>query len=588
MQQFNVPSDHVATGLALGVSAGVASGICQLTKEGKALQKPTYVPVTLPTYGDDRKMLSFDYNIKGEDIDEILGSRFKNTVFVTEVARQETMKAIFQRVLDDPRTPPRTKYLILDQFDQLDVPRMHAQLTHTSALKATKVMNKANEDLEFSPETINPPELGNNFLTTTTVKNLFAISGLGPEDKFSISDPNSKPLKHYLLPLADIITTEGLSERGAYLLLCHVVKGVVLEQVKYAMTDEKIPFKEFWIILQKIGNKTTSADSFMKELEKVLYNKPEQIEDALMKIKNLRVKIHMNEKNESFRKQLIETNTIRDFFTLLERHFIGKAPFILMTYKQKINENEMEQLTNGLFDVSSQKPNKVYILMEIICSVLSDNGYMGSYVPSFPAKTEKAKISAVDTVKGNNKKEQPFNRKQKRAQVEALGDALLDQGRNVRNNYPSNNYPPRQDRPQWQSNQNVQNPTERTLCRLCGFNNHVKEDCAIYPNDPGTGQQCSTCPGFHSGPCTKPFRPNDPRLGGPRIRNNRPPYRAPSSRRHQRDDPALTQRDVAVLMKKIDDINRSLSNKQGDGLGNGGLQGLPTNAMLSACRGDHP
>ena len=619
LEKYHVPATSLITGLALGVSSGVASGIGNMTKEGKERAKPVLVPAPRPSLKDDMRVSSFDYDIHGTNIDEILGSVFRKTCFINEGARQETMKVILQRVLDDPETPDTTKEVALKQIDQMDVPKMHAQMSHLSALKAAKVFTKENADLERIPSIIPPPTFGNQTMTTNTVKSLFASMGIDSNQKFSIADPECKPLKYYLIPLAAKITSERLSEDQAYLLLSNIVTGSTLEQVQNAMYNDYIPFSEFWIFLQKTGNRTTSVDAFQRELDKVLKTTPEHVENAITKIKNLRIKIHMNEPDEAIRKKMTETQTIIDFRKFLRNHFPFSAALVDFLYKQKVSAQEMEELTNGVFNTAFPMPNKVYTYMEVMCSVLADEGKLSVLHPVFPiggSKHERAKVSAIaaekpkeEKVGSNNTEEGSSSTRRKKsrkkanvaalqgeAQAEVCSFAPQPQQRDFAPNR-DNQYRPqqqqqnRQDYPRYRSNdQSRQEP--RGPCILCTKLGHTREQCWRYPHPhPVANTPCTQCNGRHSGECRQNMSlgnvNNGPRPASGRFynrgNNNDRGYQA------RNDDPALTTRGVEDLLKKrFDEYHQKMVAPLVQGLGNQGQQGIPPAAHLSYCQAHHP
>ena len=555
LEKYNVPATSMVTGLALGVSSGVASSIGTMTKEGKERAKPVLVPAPRPSLKDDMRVSSFDYDIYGRNVDEILGSVFRKTCFINEGARQETMKVILQRVLDDPETPETTKEVALKQIDQMDVPKMHAQMSHLSALKAAKVLTKENADLEHIPSIIPPPTFGNQTMTTNTVKSLFASMGMHSKQKFSIGDPESKPLKYYLLPLAAKITSERLSEDQAYLLLSNIVTGTTLEQVQNALYNDCIPFREFWIFLQKTGNRTTSVEAFQRELDKILKTTPEHVEDAISKIKNLRIKIHMNESDEIIKKKLTETNTIIDFRKFLRNHFPFSAALVDFLYKQKVNAQEMEEMTHGVFNTEFNMPNKVYTFMEVMCSVLVDEGKFNEWNPVFPSggsKHERAKVSAVDV--GEPKE---ANVMALQTDVQAEIDSFVPKLAQQRDFAPRRNshYRPQQQQnrqvyPNYRQDDQPRRET-REICMLCNLAGHPKENCLKYPsNFPLADVPCSQCQGRHAGECrrSQPLRP-DPRQPPNGCFNNRG-YNDNRGYTTSNDDHALILRGVENLLKK--------------------------------------
>jgi len=67
------------------------------------------IPSREQLYKQDFRIDHFDYNIHGETEEEILGPAFNETYFPSDADRIQTMRGIFQRVIDD-RNSSQTAY----------------------------------------------------------------------------------------------------------------------------------------------------------------------------------------------------------------------------------------------------------------------------------------------------------------------------------------------------------------------------------------------------------------------------------------------------------------------------------------------
>jgi len=365
-KEHSMATDDLTAATALGVSVGVADGILGLDKDGREQSRPSFVQIPLPTISEDRRLLTFDYDIRGQNAEELLGPVFKGTRFPNEGARQETMRAIFQRIIDDPDALQDTRQIALAQMDQLDVPRLHVQNSNLSALKALNTLTK-----DDSFDLIEAPILGTRNLTVEIAKSLYTLMGLNQDQKFSIENSESKPLKFYLRPLAMKITTEQLGEEGAYALLCNLVTGSTKVQTQIAWQEEKTPFITYWTTLQKTGNKLTTEDNARQELSKLLQTRPVHVESTLVRIKNLYTNIHAPERNQTIRKLLIEKNTLHDFKRLMQQYHPFHASIIDITFRDKWKALAIKAQAHAAFNETVTPPNKIYTLMETISTVMS-------------------------------------------------------------------------------------------------------------------------------------------------------------------------------------------------------------------------
>ena len=510
LKEHSVPLDGTEAATTLGVTYAVADSIALLTKEGREANRPALVQIPPPKITDDRRLITFNYNTQGRSVDEILGSVFLHTHFPNEAARQETKKAIFQRVIDDPNVREETKGIALAQIDQLDVTKMHTQNSYIAALRASTPY--LDQDCEDDANLVPVPLLGDSPLTSGTVKGLLALMGITEKDKFSIEDPRSRPLKFYLRPLGIKISQERLSESAAYALLCSVVTGSTYDQVYAARHYEQTPFAEFWRVLQKTSNRSPSVGVFEDNIEKLLQKRPLHVEGVLTEIRNLRFKIHEAEKDPKLRAALIEKETIKDFFALVKNFYPALEASIKMAYDRRLQELNTKQKTLASFDQPLLQLSKTYILMEVICAAIAEDEDMGYNRPRLnaavaPEKPTRARINVLCEVS-----EEPASTLQwRQAQINTLQQAASMQQANWRTEQPP------QPRGDWSREQG----RGFRHCILCNRSRHVAEKCYAYPNMEPSNIPCSICKGLHQGPCKRP--PEGPFEGRPASRTSRNP-----------------------------------------------------------------
>ena len=487
LEEYSVATDGPTAAEALGVSAGVSGGILAAVQEGLEPPGSRKIKIPLPTLKDDRRILTFDFNTKGRSVEEILGTVFLNMNFPNESARQETMRALLQRVIDDPETEKVTLQIALECMDQLDIPRLHHQNTTIAALRTLAIDEE---------ELVEAPLLGSRSLTTPMAKSLLVMLSIGADQKYSVDNPESRLLEYYLRPLAAKITAEQLNEEGAYALLSNLVTGTTADQVRLAWREEKIPFLDFWEILQKVGNKATSGEVFEKALEKTLSSPPEHVGAALVRIKTLRLRIHAQERDREVRTKLIEKETLADFKRLVQSFYPQYAATILHSFDQKLSMWALKSKTHAAFNSKCPEANKINLMMEVICTTISDDlAILGR-----PRKTYAAMAALTPTPDAR-----PF-------QDVAPGPAPAVMG---------------------------SNPTPSLLsgpirCILCTYRNHVTEECQRYPQAVPTNVECLQCNGRHPGPCLKHVRLGPVRTRSLQKEKNGPDLgKTPWQKRHE-------------------------------------------------------
>ena len=409
LKQYGIGPESPYTALTLGLSAGVAEGISTNLKSKTSAQYRVreLSPVIIE---QDCRVNSFDFNIFGETIPEILGSRFGRTVFHSEGARIAAAQAILQRVVDDPSTSNETKLTVLNELSQIDQPRQLQNQNQMSALEAVKITNRNNSMNSLytgNGTLIPPPILGTNSAHNIShiLKGLYHSLGMDSTEKFTVGDPTCKPLKYFLPALASAITSNRLDEEASYSLLLSITKGDTYYHVRQGKIDDKIPFTEMWITLQKTSSKSASPEGLMRKLEEVFKKYPTDLEGALGRIQTLRAQMFEDYPDEEERKMFTTKLTLKDFTNLIHTYFGTQASGIEASFKNRLAELQLEKdmlAREGRLDLF-REPNKINLFKEAICAQLSRTDGISSgpsrlygdfgTAPSIPAsQTSRAKV----------------------------------------------------------------------------------------------------------------------------------------------------------------------------------------------------
>jgi hypothetical protein len=408
LDQWGVPANSTAAALTMASTAAQVEGMTNMIKNKR--EQGRYIFVKEPTLPpqQDLSIDSFDYNINGLDGYSILGERFLNTRFASETARMVTMRGIFQRVVDDPRTPLLTKEVTLNLLGQFDLPKIHKEDTQNSALEAARMITKTSTAKKANTygNLIPPPVLGTNSnLNPELLKNLYLILGMDIKEKFTVGSSTCKPLRFFLPALADTITGQGLTRQGAYALLLSILTGDSYEQVRCAAYDDPIPFEQTWMTLQKTSSRPMSTQDLQLQLNHQFEKRPEDLEGTLVKIQNIRAKMFDDMEDPAQKKIFITKLTTGDFLNLIHQYYPSQAGRIQGAFEAEKNAQELERSireSQGRLHTFEPK-NEINMLRETICSVLSKPGgitegpcqLIGSSSVSAPKTKKSADASAI-------------------------------------------------------------------------------------------------------------------------------------------------------------------------------------------------
>ena len=343
-------------------------------QEKKSKPEFTVARVSKPTY-EGMNLDYFDYNNQGQTPEEILGSRFRGSIFPTENARKETMKQIFQRCIDNPTTSPVTFNICTQQLGKSNPSRDHIDGLDQSMVRTLQLLTRSglstDEDLQIIP----PPVLGNRHeFGPAIVKNLYSSLGMAPGTKFCPTKPDSTPLSHFLPTLSSSITNNQLGREGAYSLLLSILEGDLYTEMHGALT-KGVPFERTWIYIQKTNGGKIQKDVLVKELTKTFNTAPSgnnPVSSILTRLQNLREKYYSDTHPASVRKIMIEETTVRDFLNYVAQHYKGEASAIETRYHEAklAKETEQQLLLRQGYPVDDTYSN-IWLLKEIISTHLS-------------------------------------------------------------------------------------------------------------------------------------------------------------------------------------------------------------------------
>jgi hypothetical protein len=375
MSNHGVPPSDPGALMAIGMASGVAEGIGNIVRNKKG---PVYITKeVVQNIEQNCKVDNFDFNIYGLTTAEILGTRFSNTTFQSEEARVVVAQAILQRVVDDPFVPDDTRLIALKELSHVDYPKQQKNAAQISALEASRLFPtepRGSKGTGSYGSLVPPPAFGNrSTYDVGYLKSVYGILGCTESEKFTVGDPNCKPLKVFLPALVQVIQQHGLSPEVAYILLLSITTGDTNFQIRQAMYEDNIPFEEMWITLQKTSSRVPPIGGLQKELDEIFTTAPSSIEATLAKIQRIRAQMFSAYPDEQMKKAFITQSTTQDYINLIHTFFPSQAGRIEAAYDTKMEalnvEKELKE-RQGCLD-TYHPPNEINILKELICSYLS-------------------------------------------------------------------------------------------------------------------------------------------------------------------------------------------------------------------------
>jgi hypothetical protein len=494
----------------MATSAAMAQVATMLTSDYKKKNALVYEEIPPPPKKIDLSTDSFDYDINGESISEVLGRRFCKTRFSSEPVRKMVMRNILQKVANHPKSSYTARMIAVGQLGK-DDPLVRGRAEIHALINSPRETDYDLEDI------IPPPRLGKYNLTSEVLKSLFTRLGMSQGERYDLEDLTLVQLKNFWMNLREVITSFGLREKEAYALLRRLLKGNSSDAVWLAEMEHHIPFTDYWVSLQKTQKRVVSSTEFKKKLENLINREPsENLEKTLNQILILNDKIFQKEADPNVRKLLCQRATLKDFRTYIRNHYSPYLSQINTAFADKqrslaITKN-MPSYTNELI----YTPGLTYAFLEVCSEVLAD------VEPDAPKERfqnhernhfrKTARIHAIDA---SPDVEQEVGRKQNE-EGKNTDPELGRQERKkpfIKRNQGNFSGPRGPSRPENQGANFKQGSGPigpvKYSCHLCNGPNHSFRQCRVYPGEIPGNKKCPACFGCHTSACRQ-----DQEMGG--------------------------------------------------------------------------
>jgi hypothetical protein len=353
------------------ISAGLVVGLTQAAKKSSRESRAVDFEIeTINPFESDTSVNSFDFNIEGRTAEEILGSKFRVTFFETENARLATMRAIFQRVVDDPHCSDETREICLDTLGKFDPPREQSNNILLSTISTMGALSGLKTGLNGVPDgdRVDPPILGNLKITDPAVtKELFFHLGVPMGEKYKPG--GEKPLKFFLQGVASRITMQRMCSDSAYSLLLSVFQGDLHEEI-YMLHKKGNPFHDTWNYIQNCAVGQVSRDVLTKELSDLYKAKPANLHAVLTRIQMLRIQIFSNMPGMSAaeRESFTTMITLMDYKSLLNQHYgHAHATSVEALFNHELAKQEKELILYERQGLTYKPEDKIRTFKEIAC-----------------------------------------------------------------------------------------------------------------------------------------------------------------------------------------------------------------------------
>ena len=308
------------------VTAGVVIGFSKAhRKANREARSLDFEIQTVDPFAKSTRVDSFNYNINGRTAEDILGSRFNSTYFESEGARLATMKAIFQKVVDDPYCSPLAKAIALEKLGKFDPSQEYSNNILMSTISTMGALADPTAGLLWTDDSdkVDPPLLGHLTMSDPAItKELFFHLGMQAGEKYR-PGTSKRPLRFYLQGVATRITNQKLCRDSAYSLLLTLLEGDLYDEV-FRMQNQGVPFEETWSYIQNCSVGQVSRETLSKELEDLYKTKPTNMFVTLSRIQELRVQQMSNIADKKKRESVVSVITQLDFRNLVGQ-FYGAA-----------------------------------------------------------------------------------------------------------------------------------------------------------------------------------------------------------------------------------------------------------------------
>ena len=280
--------------------------------------------VTLKKKTDAHDSLSykdFTLDITKDEVEDMLGQKFRDQVFPDELARiltkQTLLNALLHQIPHDGDGNPRRRKKIIDALLEINPNRAIAD--HDKKLREKQqvelVRGPVQQYMKSKSRIVPPPVPGDiNRVDDKVLKELMIKVGGKPFD----TKHSGKSLETYLKKLAK--TAEGYyTEDATYILLQHILTGNCLKLVE-TRYERNFPLKSTWILLQTVAGTDNDMGQIMKEIHKILTTKPENLFDTLLRLETL---VQQKNANLDTKEDRIATSNIdiEKYIFLITKHY---------------------------------------------------------------------------------------------------------------------------------------------------------------------------------------------------------------------------------------------------------------------------
>jgi len=378
---------------------------------------------------------------------------------------------------------------------------------------------------------IPPPKLGDVDTLMDPVDDLQQILQLKENERFDVAQPrDSRPLIELLGPLSEIIEKYQLNENAAYFLLCTLLRGTSLEEIRYSRFEAKLPFKEAWESLVHTSHVPYTSGTAFRELDEILSSedKPKNLFALLARLYaiNRRIYGHLD---LSIRNQLVTQKTLTIFRGLIYQHYPSYFPLIEVEFEKELKHQrklmKLEAKQKG--KKIQRRTNQISVMKHALSKVMIPQS-----LPEGPSCWPRAFSLCVFRIQREDKKiedktvmppplETPaipllmppleaFNRAlthtmPREFDMRLPSTLLITEIMTTGSTEPC---PQKDPVPNPNSEQQLKAILSHSvlglapgLCYLCATEGHKAKECKIYPLSAASANQCATCTGYHPGAC---------------------------------------------------------------------------------------
>ncbi len=479
------------------------------------------------------RLKDFDINLNGTNLDEILGSVFKEVVFRSDVERQSVAKDLLQIVLFSDGASRTAKAVALEEYSKLNTGAL-LQQTMDMATGASK-MGMTSVLLDTNPgklKEIDPPVFGKeNSVHGNIIKNL--LSSVGGKRLSIPPKDGSKPIIHALSTIAGAITVNGLSANAAFVLMLNVSAGTLYDYVYAEQTSSNESgnpasgFRELWKYMQQIGHTEVNASSYEDSIQRLVLAKPKNLNETLFKLETFIKKMFEDHPNPADRKTLIREKSLSYLRYWVNVHYPEYFTVIDSVYEDAFKCNETAKRNaaiQGVEHVSDFQPVR-YMIQIILNQIHRRNGMFNGLPMALKTKVASAAITEVSEDEVVESAAADIKQVSKPAQKKQGGNyngkVMSSQVRQIQVPAGAHAAPVGAAADPRGYNNNLKGEQQDKVphCRLCNKKNHATNQCFTYNEKPG-GKVCDRCGGRHTSECRMKVFNNNPRGEGYRGYQN--------------------------------------------------------------------